>query len=306
MIKTTDTTDTSHRSRGEATPFICPICQHETTSETKPESVPVRPNVRKFSSERFTVWRCPECKSLHSLEDADLDYYYSHYPFLVQETDWVLRLAYTRFLKRLVHCGVKKGDRILDYGCGGGTLVDFLNSRGYNAVGYDPYSTRFNNLNTQDGLYDCVIAQDVVEHANNPIDILRILDDLTTPGGLLVIGTPNASGLKLSDPERYLHELHQPYHRHIFTENALCKAACSNGLSWELIKYYPTPHLNMPGVSVPFIHHYARSADNTLDVIFERKPDFFKLWLNPKTYYLLLFGYFLCEPTDMLLVFRKS
>ena len=37
-------------------------------------------NVREFSKDLFTLWRCIGCGSLHCAEDADLDRYYAHYP----------------------------------------------------------------------------------------------------------------------------------------------------------------------------------------------------------------------------------
>jgi hypothetical protein len=51
------------------------------------------------------------------------------------------------------------------------------------------------------------------------------------------------------------------------------------------------------------MHHYMRAQDNTIDVLFDRLASV-KLWLNPKTYFLLLFGYFMCDDADIVAVFK--
>lgn len=286
----------------ENTPALrqCPLCG--ATCES-PERASVRSNVRAFLTESFPVWRCDTCQSIHADADVDLAPYYAVYPFFRQTLDWTLRAVYRRLVRRLRRAGLRKEHRILDFGCGSGHLVAFLKEKGYQAVGFDPYSETHNTPELLETTYDVVIAQDVVEHHPEPMGLFAQWDRLVKPGGLIFIGTPNASGMDLSDPERFVHPLHQPYHRHIFSLEALRAAATGQG--WLEKRYYDTPYTNMPVLSLPFLHHYMKSADGTIDVLFDRDAPA-SLWCNPKTYGLLLAGYFLCDNADIVMIFEKK
>ena len=279
----------------------CCICGAKNIEPA--ENAKVNSNVRDFKTASFALWRCPNCKSIHAGDQVDLDYYYSKYPFFGQELDWAVKSSYRGLVRRLRRAGLTENAKILDFGCGSGLLVKYLRSRGFNAAGYDRYNDKFNQPDLLFERFDCVIAQDVVEHAPEPLVILKQLDALTKPNGLIFIGTPNAAGINLNKPEKFKHPLHQPYHRHIFSNDALKDAGCK--LGWELVKYYSTPYTNMPILSLPFLHHYMKAGDGTLNVLFDRKisPTF---WLNPKTYFLLAAGYFLCDNADIVSIFRKK
>lgn len=102
---------------------------------------------------------------------------------------------------------------ILDVGCGQGQLVRLLNSRGYQAVaGIDTSGEQIalaHSLGTSSvekadvfeyaashrGHFDALLAIDLVEHFDRsevPL-LFKTLADLLTPGGTLVLRTPNAS-----------------------------------------------------------------------------------------------------------------
>jgi SAM-dependent methyltransferase len=192
---------------------------------------------------------------------------------------------------------------ILDYGCGSGLLVQYLRECGYDATGYDPYSPGHDDPATLEATYDCVIAQDVIEHDEEPLAILEKLDALAAPGALVAIGTPNAAGIDLGQPEKFVHPLHQPYHRHILALPALLDAGRDRG--WSVERTYRTPYTNMPVLSLPFLHHLMRRFDGCIDVLFERPKAGPGFWLNPKTWYYLTFGYWLCDDADIVALFRK-
>ncbi|MCK5114004.1 MAG: class I SAM-dependent methyltransferase [Phycisphaerae bacterium] len=276
----------------------CCICGYENID---PRDVNIHSNVREFAAEKFPVWRCGGCKSIHSRDEVDLDKYYERYPFFAQKLDWVLSGGYRRLLGRLKSAGLRRTDRIIDYGCGSGLLVKYLCRAGYNAVGYDPYSKEHGDPAVLESQYDVLIAQDVIEHAADPREALKMLGSLVTPEGLIAIGTPNAAGIDFSHAA-HIHPLHQPYHRHIFAFDAL-ERLVTDELGWSLHKYHDTPYTNMPIISLPFIHHYMRAQDNTIDVLFDRLTSV-KLWLNPKTYFMLIFGYFMCDDADIVAVFK--
>jgi 2-polyprenyl-3-methyl-5-hydroxy-6-metoxy-1,4-benzoquinol methylase len=295
------TNATSGRTAAE----LCAICQVPRSPNA--ERATVRSNVRRFASERFVVWRCSNCQSIHAEGTTDLSAYYAAYPMHAVELDWRARAVYRAQLRRLVRAGFHREHSLLDYGCGSGAFLRFLRNAGYgHCVGYDAYNPEFadESLITR-RRYDCLIAQDVLEHAVHPWPLLRVLRDLLAPGGLLAIGTPNASAIDLARPESYLHTLHQPYHRHIVSKTALLELGRALGLS--LLRYYPRSYIN---TAVPFINHrfllyYLRSRDDTFDAAFEQVKPSLRL-LSPQALFFGLFGAGLAPETDVMAVYRAG
>jgi len=280
--------------------MTCCVCGHEAAPA---ETANVHPNVRAFASETFTVWRCGGCGSIHALEDVDLPHYYAQYPFFRQTMDFALRMAYRNLTRRLKHCGIRPPMRLLDFGCGSGLLTDFFRARGFDAVGYDPYSKTHNDPAVLDEPFDILVAQDVIEHAPDPLAMLKQFDSHVRPGGYIVIGTPNASGISLDPVGHHVHPLHQPYHRHILSREGL--DAATSDLGWTQTAYYKTPYTNMFLLSLPFIHHLMDHFDSTIDVLFDR-PKSTRFWLSPKTWGLFLAGRWRCDDADILAIYQKT
>lgn len=281
----------------------CCICKSSGLSETDVETASVRSNVRPFNTRRFSLWRCPNCRSIHASDKVDLDEAYRVYPFFGQKLDFVLRCGYRRLTRRLRRAGLRPGCRVLDFGCGSGLLVQYLREKGCDAVGYDPYSPDHGDPARLDEQYDAVIAQDVLEHDDDPLGVLARLDGLTAPGGMIAIGTPNAAGIDLARAEKFVHPLHQPYHRHILALPALLEAA--KDLGWSVERTYTTPYTNMPVLSLPMLHYYMRCFDGTINTLFDRPMNSVRLWLSPETAFYLIFGYWLCDDADIVAIFRK-
>lgn len=262
-----------------------------------------RSNVRAFQQESFALWRCRRCASIHAAEQADLTRYYASYPFFALPDDWRLCALYDHQLQRLRRAGISPRHRILDYGCGAGAFVRHLLRRGFqNAVGYDAYSSAFNQPSALAARYDCIISQDVLEHVPNPGHFLDQLSELTEPGGVIALGTPNASAITL---DRHVHALHAPYHRHIFSKRALLAAGIKRG--WQLERYYPTQYANtrLPFLNSRFYLHYLQSCDGSIDCLME-KPRLLPLLLGlPLTLFWGFFGSFFAEETDVMVVFRR-
>jgi len=286
--------------------MTCNICGH---ASAEVEQASVRSNVRKFASETFTVWRCPACKSIHARDAVDLAHYYADYPFhKLQETgvDWMLRTMYRNLRARLRAAGIGKTQTILDYGCGSGQFLHLLRQSGYGDVaGYDEYSERYADRGVLQREYDCVLTQDVIEHVEEPLALVQTLHGLCRPGGVIVIGTPNAEAIDLSHPEQRVHTLHQPYHRHLLSKQAL--HSLGNDLGWTLLHYYPTMYSNtpVPFVNSAFIEHYFKCFDNCVDIAVEPlRIDSLKLW-SPVTLAHGLFGYFWPVECDVMAVFRR-
>jgi SAM-dependent methyltransferase len=291
-------------STSGAAPPICVVCAARgpaIVSETRA----VTSNVRAFAEERFWVWRCAACRSIHARDDVDLGHYYARYPFFELPLDWRLRAAYGEQRRRLEAAGLRRGERILDYGCGSGAFVRYLRSCGYEADGYDSYNATFADCSLLGRRYGCVLSQDVLEHVADPGALLDTFTRLAAPGGLIAIGTPNASAIDLARADSYRHTLHAPYHRHIFSRAALVAAGERRG--WALQHHYSTQYANTltPFLNSRFYLFFMSTLDDTLDCLLEQPPRIgpcLARW--PAALAWGLCGAYHAEETDGMAVFR--
>lgn len=282
----------------------CDLCENPGTLATAAEVGAVPCNVREFRKDLFTLWRCTGCGSLHCAEDADLDRYYALYPLKLQQLGLNDRIGYRNRL-RLIHAqGLSSSASILDYGCGVGLFVGFLREQGLeNVAGYDPFVPKYRDPRLLDSQYDVVVSYDVIEHSDEPRVFLRSLVRLVKPGGLLVIGTPNAQNVSIhrkGDPS-----LHVPYHRHILSQRALLalgkEAGCVPAHVYGRSFYdslYPT-------VNSRFMWRYIQKTGGLLDAAVE--PPRARLVLSsPDLLFFAIFGYFFPLGDNMVVSFRTS
>ncbi len=287
-------------------PLVCNICDAATPRGNGVETADVPSNVRRFRDECFAVWRCPACRCIHASDEVDLDHYYRDYPFQQQRLDGATRAFFRVNLKRLMGGGLRREHTLLDYGCGSGLFLAFLRERGFDrAKGFDAFAEQFNAPDLLKATYDCVFSQDVLEHVAAPRDLLATFDRLTAPGGLIVIGTPNAAAVDLARPETCMHTLHQPYHRTILTKAALI--ACGRDLGWSVVREFDTPYVNtrIPFLNVRMWNRYSRAHDNTLDLAFEP----FRVNRALMKFGTLFDGFFgscRCPANDVMVLFRKG
>ncbi len=106
-----------------------------------------------------------------------------------------------------------RGVRLLDLGCGEGTLAAFVRDRFQEVHGVDISEeavqraraagvvARRVNINTEplpydEGYFDAVVSLDVIEHVFDPVRFLQEVHRILRPGGALVISTPNIRKLQ--------------------------------------------------------------------------------------------------------------
>jgi 2-polyprenyl-3-methyl-5-hydroxy-6-metoxy-1,4-benzoquinol methylase len=288
---------------------VCNLCnQPNRALADATDMEKVAANVRAFGTESFTVWRCSGCGSLHSKEDIDLDRYYENYPFKSHKMRPGVKVAYQNRLRCLKKWGLLRSHRILDFGCGQGLFVQYLQEQGYDAQGYDAFVADFADPTILNTDFDAIVSQDVIEHVNDPATFLTEQVQALSPDGLLVVGTPNASEIDLKDLDRYLLELHQPYHRHILSEAALIELAAQQGLSLIEVHrrfYSDTP---FPFINQRFVWEYVKTTGNYIDAIFEMDKAGKAVIRSPKLLTLGLLGYFFPydKTGNMMVAFRKT
>jgi SAM-dependent methyltransferase len=251
----------------------------------------------------FTLWRCTGCGSIHCAEDADLGLYYADYPLKRQQIRLGERISYRNRLRLLERQGLDRSSRILDYGCGAGLFVGFLREKGWEQVfGYDAFVPAYDDPERLTESYDAVVSYDVIEHDDDPREFMRRVPPLVRPGGLLVVGTPNADYVSIarkSEPP-----LHPPYHRHILSERMLVAFGREQGLTPVHI-YRRSPFDSLvPTVNSQFLWRYLGKS-GLLDTAVE-PPQTGLVLRSPDLLFLGFFGYFLPRGDYILVSFRKN
>jgi len=298
----------SHEAATTGQRVVCSFCGTRV-DPARVECAEVPSNVRAFKHEIFHVWRCPTCRSLHCLETVDLRRYYTNYP-IVRTLTVHARLTFENLLSRLTEAGYSPGSRLLDYGCGWGTFLEHLRERGYhNAVGYDPYSASEALRDPgclQPESFEYIVLQDVVEHVEDARVLFSELNTYLKPGGCILVGTPTADHISLSDYVSHWTQLHAPYHLHIYTQAALEKLGAE--IDWSVVKvfdrpYYDTKH---PGLNAWAVNKYQWFNDGTLDACFDVVPPE-QLHRSIRFMAMAYFGYWLKRKTgETGIMFQKS
>jgi 2-polyprenyl-6-hydroxyphenyl methylase/3-demethylubiquinone-9 3-methyltransferase len=111
---------------------------------------------------------------------------------------------------RLIPPATRPGAILVDLGCGGGLLAEFVAEKGYRHVGVDLSTSGLKHAATRgvtvvrgdaqrvpmaDGCADVVSAGEVLEHVPDPRAAVAHACRLLRPGGLLVLDTVNATAL---------------------------------------------------------------------------------------------------------------
>ena len=290
----------------------CLICNHHIDPNDESAFVTFSCNVRAFMQEKFKVWRCPGCMTIHCLDVVDLAHYYAKYPIAQATLTLPLRLCYRNLYRQLTKHGFSKTHSLLDYGCGAnGMVVQYLRERGFaSCYGYDPYGSQegFGNPATlQQGPFDYILIQDVIEHVEDPNTLLCELDSFLAPGGYILIGTPNAANIDLTQPSvsDYYNEVHVPYHLHLYTRESLEPLGRRQG--WQPVDFFDRPYHDTPWfvVNTRAWNEYQCLFDGTIDVVYESiKP--WKALTSYRFMFHAIFGYFFSFQTGMAIMFHKT
>ena len=248
-------------------------------SSTASEVAKVRSNVKEFADESFTVWRCDNCRSIHSLEAVDLERYYKNYPVHNQKMEGFTRVIFRNRLALMTSLGLRKSHSILDYGCGEGLFVEYLKAKHFEVHGYDPYSHQYCHPISPGTKYDVVTSDQVIEHASDPSEMIHEWSSILKQGGILFVGCPNADGIDLMQTEKYVHELHQPYHRHLLSPQALINLSHKAG--FKHLKTISGTRAWLPFLNWPFACAYMKETGGFLDSVYQ-EPNYKLIATSPK------------------------
>ena len=284
----------------------CQICGHDVSTPNPKDLGTARGNTERFRNTDFRLWKCPRCLTIFNVDPVDYHDIYSDYPLLKRRLDVYARGTMRNLLRRLKRAGLKKGNTILDYGCGNGIFIEFLKKEGYpNVTGYDPYVPEFADLPTEGIQFDCVICNDAIEHCDNPREMIQRCSELLSKGGLLYIGTADSEPVDMGDLEPQLMRLHQPFHRIILTEESLHRL-CTEETGLRLVRAYRRSYMDtwMPFANYRFLDELNRAVDHNLDRTLS--PDIGRVFLRkPWLMLYAMFGYFIPSAYEPAVILRK-
>ncbi len=187
-------------------PVPCPVCGAEACDE-------------QFRKEGFTFVRCRACGLVYvnpCLRDEHVAEVYEHQSYsdivrsLVGPSNEYRRERFgaerVQIVNRFVRPGGERGRRVLDVGCATGFFLEAARADGWDVFGVEPNPymadfARHNGLEVRnepieaasfpDGFFDAVTLFEIIEHAKRPMEILRKVQRLLRPGGMLFVYTPN-------------------------------------------------------------------------------------------------------------------
>jgi SAM-dependent methyltransferase len=283
--------------------YICVICGYKTSAPTATEIGACCGNTARFKDRLHHLWKCPRCLTIHNVDPVDFADIYRDYPLNKRRLDVFARGTLRNLLGRLQRAGLTKDLGILDYGCGNGVFIQYLKEKGYSRVsGYDPYVAAYSEMPS--GQFDCVVANDVVEHVSNPRETILECVQLVKPGGLLYLGTADSEPVDMNDLEPHLMRLHQPFHRVLITEATLHQLAAETG--FELVEADRRSYMDtlIPFSNYRFLDEFSKALGHDLDLSLQ--PDAAKVMLRrPQLWFFAYFGYFFPSAFEPAVVLRR-
>jgi SAM-dependent methyltransferase len=133
----------------------------------------------------------------------EIGLYAESYYDMRRKTERQRFIAYQQESKRVIQRA--DGRRILDYGCGDGSFLEWFTDWEWYGVEISEYCIRqctakeirmVNTASLIDGSLDVVVFRGVLQHLDNPFNALREAERLLRDGGLLaVLAQPDADSL---------------------------------------------------------------------------------------------------------------
>ena len=172
-----------------------------------------------YDERRFTVVQCRQCELVFTSprianKAAEIEHHAPPAPSQFNECELRRHAAAAEVQLARLERYIRPG-RVLDFGCGDGTLVHQAGRRGWDGVGADidraliqSANAHWNPKRDPDGdrlvcdnvdvlirnygpTFDAIVSKQVFEHLTNPLEFLVKLRSLLRPGGIVLVDVPS-------------------------------------------------------------------------------------------------------------------
>ena len=157
-----------------------------------------------------------------------------------------------KYKKNIVSKFVKKDSRILDYGCGAGEFLKYI-EKDYQTLGFEPNesarNSATNKLTTtniissidaiQNQTLDAITLWHVFEHIENQDEVLNQFHQKLKQGGILIIAVPNPDSFDAKHYGKFWAAYDVPRHIYHFTKTGMENLIKSKQENWQLKKISP-------------------------------------------------------------------
>ncbi|MCY9844242.1 class I SAM-dependent methyltransferase [Vibrio caribbeanicus] len=182
---------------------------------------------------QFPYFRCRSCKHVFAVvpQEFDLSILYNSYSTHIPEEEKRTRNSINEDWLSVVNGRNSDSVKVLDFGCGNGQFLIRLKERGYKdlyAYDFDPvamklarkYGANEADIYSDSIKYDLIFLNHVIEHLNNPEEILTRLILLIKDGGTIYIKTPNSTSFLSRIFGEYWRGWETPRHLNIYNVNS--------------------------------------------------------------------------------------
>jgi 2-polyprenyl-3-methyl-5-hydroxy-6-metoxy-1,4-benzoquinol methylase len=156
-----------------------------------------------------------------------------------------------QYKKNILVDRIKKGSRVLDYGCGAGEFVKFIEND-FETLGFEPDADArkaaqskiakakiLDNIEViEDGSLDAITLWHVFEHVENQDEMLEIFNKKLKDKGLLIIAVPNPTSYDAKHYKEYWAAYDVPRHIYHFSKNGM-ENLISKKPNWKMRKIKP-------------------------------------------------------------------
>ena len=192
--------------------------------------------------------RCRKCKMIYAPEIPDFEGLSTHYALYDRNVE-VSPLTIDVYRTWVTNWRDRGAASHLDFGCGRGALVSYVNSTGLKSIGCELdkeivsklQSKNINVMETDEVLksnltFDVITLIEVIEHVSNPKETLEALARKMNPGGILLITTPNFNSLNRRILRGNWQIFSFPEHLNLFQKTTMKRLLLDCGFTIELIR----------------------------------------------------------------------
>jgi hypothetical protein len=231
----------------------CPMCSGASVI------IKVVKTINPNSTDKLNLRECKSCKHWWidpmPKQDYLMDLYKEGSEFIThkgcKETCSLCDNEIEKYARRFLGILVEtKKLNYLEIGVGSGKLFHYIKDRFNLSYGVEPANWKPSDINIvedindlpQDIRFDFIILQDVIEHLENPIEMLKKIKELSSSGAIIGSCFPNRDAL-ISRIKKDKWSMIRPVgHLHFFSSKSIEKMFENSG--WKLKKkysYWPAP-----------------------------------------------------------------